>query len=107
MKAIQVRECGGPEKMEYVDVPMPEPGPKQVRVKVAAAGVNFIDVYFRTGLYKADLPITLGMEGAGTIDALGPGGFRFSRRRSGGVGHDPRLLRRIRSRARGGAGEDA
>jgi NADPH2:quinone reductase len=72
MKAIQVKECGGPEKMEYVDVPVPEPGPGQARVKVAAAGVNFIDVYFRTGLYKADVPITLGMEGAGVVDAVGP-----------------------------------
>jgi NADPH2:quinone reductase len=72
MKAIQVKDCGGPEKMQYVEVPAPEPGPKQARVKVAAAGVNFIDVYFRTGLYKADLPITLGMEGAGVVDAVGP-----------------------------------
>jgi NADPH:quinone reductase len=72
MKAIQVKECGGAEKMQYVDVATPEPGPQQARIKVAAAGVNFIDVYFRTGLYKADLPITLGMEGAGLVDAVGP-----------------------------------
>lgn len=72
MKAIQVKECGGPEKMEYGDIATPEPGPHQARIKVAAAGVNFIDVYFRTGLYKADLPITLGMEGAGVVDAIGP-----------------------------------
>jgi NADPH2:quinone reductase len=72
MKAIQVKECGGPEKMLYVDIPAPEPGPQQARVKVEAAGVNFIDVYFRTGLYKADLPFTPGMEGAGVVDAVGP-----------------------------------
>jgi NADPH2:quinone reductase len=72
MKAIQVKETGGPEQMQYVDVPVPEPGPKQARVKIAAAGVNFIDVYFRIGLYKADLPITPGMEAAGVVEAVGP-----------------------------------
>jgi NADPH:quinone reductase len=72
MKAIQIKEVGGPERMEYVDVPPPEPGPKQARVKISASGVNFIDVYFRTGLYKADLPATLGMEAAGVVDAVGP-----------------------------------
>ncbi|HKW98095.1 MAG TPA: quinone oxidoreductase [Bryobacteraceae bacterium] len=72
MKAIQVQEVGGPEKMQFVDVPKPQPGPKQALVKIAAAGVNFIDVYHRIGLYKADLPITLGMEGAGTVEAVGP-----------------------------------
>jgi NADPH2:quinone reductase len=72
MKAIQVKECGGAERMLYVDVPTPQPGPQQAHIKVAAAGVNFIDVYFRTGLYKADLPTTLGMEGAGVVDAVGP-----------------------------------
>src|SRR5471032_1857499 len=71
MKAIQVREPGGPEKMELVDIPTPQPGPKQALVRIAAAGVNFIDVYFRTGLYKADFPVTLGNEGAGTVEAVG------------------------------------
>jgi NADPH:quinone reductase len=73
MKAIQVKETGGPEKMELVDLPKPEPGPQQALVKIAASGVNFIDVYFRTGLYKADLPVTLGSEGAGTVAAIGAG----------------------------------
>ena len=59
MKAIQVKECGGAEKMQYVDIATPEPGPQQARIKVAAAGVNFIDVYFRTGLYKADNALIL------------------------------------------------
>jgi len=72
MKAIQVKETGGPEKMELVDIPAPEPGPKQALVKIAASGVNFIDIYFRTGLYKADLPVTLGQEGAGVVEAVGP-----------------------------------
>jgi NADPH:quinone reductase len=71
MKAIQVFECGGPETLRYVDVPKPAPGPKEALVKIAAAGVNFIDVYYRTGLYKAPLPVTLGMEGAGIVEAAG------------------------------------
>jgi NADPH2:quinone reductase len=58
--------------MQLAEVPVPQPGPNQVRVRIAASGVNFIDVYFRIGLYKADLPVTLGSEGAGTVDAVGP-----------------------------------
>jgi NADPH2:quinone reductase len=71
MRTIQVREPGGPEKMELVEVPTPSPGPKQALVRIAASGVNFIDVYFRIGLYKADLPIALGSEAAGTVEAVG------------------------------------
>ena len=73
MKAILVNECGGPEKMELVEVPKPSPGPGQVLVKLAAIGVNFIDIYFRTGLYKAPAPVSLGMEGAGVVEAVGEG----------------------------------
>ncbi|HUB34134.1 MAG TPA: quinone oxidoreductase, partial [Bryobacteraceae bacterium] len=72
MKAIQVKETGGPEKMQFVDVPTPTPGPGQALVRIAASGVNFIDVYFRMGLYKADLPLTPGSEAAGTVEAVGP-----------------------------------
>jgi NADPH:quinone reductase len=72
MKAVQVREPGGPEKMEIVDVPVPVPGPGQALVRIAASGVNFIDIYFRSGLYKSDLPITLGSEAAGTVESIGP-----------------------------------
>jgi NADPH2:quinone reductase len=71
MKAIHVKEPGGPDAMQLVDVPTPAPGPKQALVRVAAIGVNFIDVYFRTGLYKGDRPITLGSEAAGTVEAVG------------------------------------
>src|SRR5450432_1308388 len=71
MKAIQVREPGGPEAMKLVDIATPAPGPRQALVRIAASGVNFIDVYFRTGLYKADLPMSLGAEGAGTVEAVG------------------------------------
>jgi NADPH2:quinone reductase len=72
MRIVQVKEYGGPEKMEIVDVPKPASGPQQALVKIAASGVNFIDVYFRKGLYKAELPTTLGSEGAGTVESVGP-----------------------------------
>ena len=73
MKRIQVVETGGPEKMQLADVPTPVPGPGQALVRIASSGVNFIDVYFRTGLYKADLPVALGSEAAGTVEAVAPG----------------------------------
>ena len=73
-KAIRIHAYGGPEVMKWEDVPTPEPGPGEVLVKQGAVGLNYIDVYFRTGLYKAPtLPITIGMEGAGTVAALGQG----------------------------------
>jgi NADPH:quinone reductase len=72
MKAIRVHEHGGPEVMKLEDVPLPEPGPKQALVRLAASGVNFIDVYFRTGLYKAETPTALGSEGAGIVEKIGP-----------------------------------
>jgi NADPH2:quinone reductase len=71
MKIIQIAKTGGPEVMELVEAPMPTPGPKQALVKIAASGVNFIDVYFRIGLYKADLPFTPGNEASGTVEAVG------------------------------------
>ncbi|HUA60707.1 MAG TPA: quinone oxidoreductase [Verrucomicrobiae bacterium] len=78
MKAIHVLKPGGPGAMQLVEVPVPQPGPNQVLVKIAAIGVNFIDVYFRTGLYKSELPIILGNEAAGTVEAAGEGvsGFK-------------------------------
>src|ERR1700756_1522312 len=72
MKLIQVSQTGGADQLKYVEAPKPAPGPKQARVKIAAAGVNFIDVYHRTGLYKLDLPFTPGMEGSGTVEEVGP-----------------------------------
>jgi NADPH2:quinone reductase len=78
-KAIRIHTHGGPEVMRWEDVPTPEPGPNEVLVKHAAVGLNFIDVYIRTGLYKApNMPITPGMEGAGTVAALGPGVTEFA-----------------------------
>jgi NADPH2:quinone reductase len=73
MKAIRVARNGGPEVLEFLDIPTPQPGPGQALVRVAATGVNFIDIYYRKGLYKAPLPLTLGNEGAGTVAAVGEG----------------------------------
>jgi NADPH:quinone reductase len=73
MKAIRVLAPGGPEALRYEDVAQPSPGPGQVLVRIEAAGVNFVDVYQRTGLYKVPVPFTLGQEAAGVIAAVGPG----------------------------------
>ena len=73
MKTIQVTVPGGPESLQLADVPVPKPGERQALVRLAASGVNFIDIYFRTGLYKADVPIAIGSEGAGTVEAVGEG----------------------------------
>jgi len=72
MKAVFVEQTGGVENLKYADLPKPEPGPGQALVKLAASGVNYIDVYFRKGLYPIPPPIVLGSEGAGTVEALGP-----------------------------------
>ena len=71
MKAIQVKQPGGPEVLEWVDVPVPEPKANEAVVKLAASGVNFIDVYQREGRYKVPLPFVLGQEGAGVVTAVG------------------------------------
>lgn len=71
-KAIQCFSNGGPEVMEYVDVQVGEPGAGEARVRHHAIGLNYIDVYFRTGLYPQPMPAGLGMEGAGVIEAVGP-----------------------------------
>jgi NADPH:quinone reductase len=70
--AIRVHETGGPEVLKWEEVEVGEPGAGQVRIRQEAAGLNFIDVYHRTGLYKQELPFTPGVEGAGTVDAVGP-----------------------------------
>jgi NADPH:quinone reductase len=77
-KAIRIHAPGGPEVMRWEDVPTPEPGPGEVVVKHAAVGLNYIDVYFRTGLYKTPMPATPGMEASGTVAALGPGVTEFA-----------------------------
>lgn len=78
MKAIRVAETGGPEVLELSEVPDPTPGEGEALVRVERAGVNFIDVYHRTGLYRKDLPFTPGVEGAGVVEAVGAGVSRVS-----------------------------
>jgi NADPH2:quinone reductase len=72
MKAIRVSSFGGPEVLRFEEVPTPRPGPGQARVKVEAAGLNYIDVYHRTGLYPNALPLIPGLEGAGLVQEVGP-----------------------------------
>ena len=78
MKAIRIEQTGGPEVLHIVDIPKPEPKPGEVLVRHTAIGVNFIDTYHRTGLYPIRLPSGLGMEGAGTVEAVGEGVTRFA-----------------------------
>lgn len=73
MKAVFVNTPGGIDQLQYADVPAPTPAAGQALVKIAVSGVNYIDVYFRTGLYKADPPIVLGMEAAGVVEAISEG----------------------------------
>ncbi len=72
MQGIRIAAHGGPEVLEYAELPEPRPGPGEVLVELASAGVNFIDVYLRTGLYPRDLPFVPGQEGAGTVLEVGP-----------------------------------
>src|SRR5580704_16442213 len=78
MKAIQIRATGGPEVLELAELPIPVPGPGQVLIRIEAIGVNFIEIYFRKGTYKATLPLVPGSEAAGTVEELGSGvtGFK-------------------------------
>jgi NADPH:quinone reductase len=73
MKAIRVHTNGGPEVLTHEEVALPEPGEGEARVKIQASGVNFIDIYQRSGLYKLPMPFTLGQEAAGIVDAVGVG----------------------------------
>ena len=73
MRAIQIRAYGGPEALELAELPVPKPAAGEVLVRLEAIGVNFIDVYHRTGLYKVSLPYVPGQEGAGTVEAVGEG----------------------------------
>ena len=73
MKAVRIHENGGAEMLRYEEAPAPEPKAGEALVKIEAVGVNFIDIYFRQGLYKAGLPMTLGQEAAGVVESVGPG----------------------------------
>jgi NADPH:quinone reductase len=72
-RAIQIAATGGPEQLQLVDVPVGDPGPGEIRIRHAACGLNYIDVYHRTGLYPLALPHGIGMEGAGIVEAVGEG----------------------------------
>jgi len=78
MKAIQFHSTGGPEVLQLADLPIPEPGPGQILMRIEAIGVNFIEIYFRKGVYKAALPMIPGSEAAGTVEELGPGVTGFA-----------------------------
>jgi len=78
MKAIQITETGGPEVLKLAELPIPQPGPGQVLIRVEAVGINFIEIYFRKGVYKSALPLTPGSEAAGTVEELGPGVTGFA-----------------------------
>jgi NADPH2:quinone reductase len=73
MKAIQIQQTGGPEVLNLVDLTVPTPGPGEVLVKIHASGINFIDIYYREGRYKSELPFIDGQEGAGIVEAVGGG----------------------------------
>jgi NADPH2:quinone reductase len=72
MKSVRVHQYGGLDVLKYEDLPVPEPKEGEARVKIEAIGVNFIDIYHRIGRYQGSLPLTLGQEAAGTVDAVGP-----------------------------------
>ena len=72
-RTIQITQFGGPEVLQLVELPVGEPGPGEIRIRHHACGLNFIDVYQRTGLYQNPLPLALGMEGAGIVEAVGDG----------------------------------
>ncbi|HEX4180430.1 MAG TPA: quinone oxidoreductase [Caulobacteraceae bacterium] len=89
MLAIQATRAGGPEVLEAIDLPLPEPGPGQIRIRHEAIGLNFIDTYHRSGLYPIKMPAVLGQEGAGTVDAVGQGVTRFKLGDRAGYGAGP------------------
>ena len=72
-RTIQITAYGGPEQLQLVDLPVGDPGPGEIRIRHQASGLNFIDVYQRTGLYQNPLPLKMGMEGAGIVEAVGEG----------------------------------
>ena len=71
--AVQIRQHGGPEELQIVDVPVGEPGPGEIRIRHHAVGLNFIDVYHRTGLDPLNMPASIGREAAGVVAAVGDG----------------------------------
>ena len=94
IQAIVVSETGGPEVLQLEERELADPGPGQVRIRTRACGVNYIDVYFRTGLYPRPLPFVAGLEGAGEVEAVG------ARRRRPGGGRSRRVVVACRARTR-------
>ena len=94
--AVRVHKFGGPEVLTYEDVTVPAPGPGQIRVKQHAIGVNFIDVYFRIGLYPAPggLPFIVGNEAAGEVVEIGPGVSEFKAAIASPMSPAPAVTRR-------------
>ncbi len=78
-KAVRFHETGGPDVLRVEDLAVGDPGPGEVRIRHAAVGCNFADTYFRSGYYPAQLPAGIGVEGAGTIEAVGAGVTGFAR----------------------------
>ena len=72
-RAVRIDQNGGPEVLKIVDVTVGDPGPGEIRIRHKAVGLNFIDVYQRTGLYPLPMPLNLGMEASGVVEAVGPG----------------------------------
>ncbi len=81
-RVARIEKTGGPEVIQWGDVDLPDPGPGEVRMRNTAVGLNYIDTYFRSGLYPSELPAGLGGEAAGVIEAIGPGveGFKIGDR---------------------------
>ena len=93
-KAIRFHEVGGPEVLKWEDVEVSDPAPGEVRIRHEAVGVNFVDTYQRSGLYKVPLPAIAGNEGAGIVEAVGAGGGRGKNGRSGRLRRKSRFLLR-------------
>src|SRR2546430_17659126 len=96
-KAIRIQQQGGPEVLKWEDVQVGDPGPGEARVRHKACGLNFLDVYQRSGLYKIALPSGMGNEGAGVVEAVGAGGPPG---KAGGPGPDAGGAPRAHSQAR-------
>ena len=93
MKAVRVHKYGGPEVLTLEEIPVPEPKAGEARVKIEAIGVNYIDIYQRTGLYPLQTPFTLGTEGAGIVDAVGPNVTEVKKGERVGYAIDSGILR--------------
>ena len=100
---VRVHQTGGPEMLRYEDIPAKEPGQGEIKIKQTAIGLNYIDTYFRSGLYPAQLPFIAGNEGAGVVTAVGPGVKGIKKGDRVAYVHPRRLRRRARAarRARG------